>query len=97
MSSRRSHPKASPNRHRPGPHPPSSPKADAGGSADAELARLERLQSYEILDTQAELCNALDDCQGAIDLIKLALAEDPDSEYYQKQLARFEELLAQKQ
>ena len=54
MSSRRSHPKASPNRHRPGPHPPSSPKADAGGSADAELARLERLQSYEILDTQAE-------------------------------------------
>jgi hypothetical protein len=32
-----------------------------------------------------------------VDLIRLAVAEDPENEYFQKQLARFEEtLLAEK-
>ena len=49
-----------------------------------------------VLDTQAELCNELDDCATAVELIKLAIKEDPDNEYYKEQLTRFEELLAQK-
>lgn len=47
-----------------------------------------------ILDTLAEICNAMEDCKEAVELMKLAVAEDPESEYYKKQLARFEELLA---
>lgn len=49
-----------------------------------------------ILDTAAELCNALDNCHEAIDLTKQAIAEDPENEYYQKQLERFQEILATK-
>jgi tetratricopeptide (TPR) repeat protein len=49
-----------------------------------------------ILDTQAELCNALDDCAQAVKLAKAALAEDPGSDYYKKQVQRFEDILAQK-
>ncbi len=46
------------------------------------------------LDTLAEICNALDNCHEAVDLIKMAMAEDPESEYYPKQLERFEKILA---
>ncbi len=49
-----------------------------------------------ILDTAAELCNALDNCHEAIELTKQAIAEDPENEYYQKQLERFQEILATK-
>lgn len=49
-----------------------------------------------ILDTAAELCNALDNCHEAIDLTKQAIAEDPENEYYKKQLERFQEILASK-
>ena len=47
-----------------------------------------------ILDTVAELCNARGDCAGAIDWIELAIAADPENEYYAEQKARFETLLA---
>ncbi|MCA9726247.1 MAG: hypothetical protein KC729_01085 [Candidatus Eisenbacteria bacterium] len=47
-----------------------------------------------ILDTAAELCNALNDCHEAVALTKQAMAEDPESEYYKKQLDRFQDLLA---
>lgn len=53
-------------------------------------------QKAAVLDTQAELCNAMDNCAKAIDLIKLAIKEEPENEYYKEQLVRFEELLAQK-
>jgi tetratricopeptide (TPR) repeat protein len=49
-----------------------------------------------ILDTAAELCNELDDCAEAVELIKRAIADDPENEYYQKQLERFEAILAEK-
>ena len=53
-------------------------------------------EKAQILDTLAEVCNSLDDCAEAVELTKLAMANDPESEYYKKQLARFEELLAAK-
>ena len=49
----------------------------------------------QILDTAAEICNALGNCDEAVELIKLALEQDPDSEYYGKQLTRFEEAAAE--
>jgi len=53
-------------------------------------------EKAQIIDTLAEICNSLDDCAEAVALIKLAIAQDPEGEYYKKQLARFEELLAAK-
>ncbi len=46
------------------------------------------------LDTLAEICNALDNCHEAVELIKMAMAEDPDSKHYPEQLERFEKILA---
>ncbi|MCA9726244.1 MAG: thioredoxin family protein [Candidatus Eisenbacteria bacterium] len=60
-----------------------------------ELAAPGRAKA-QILDTAAELCNALNNCHESVDLTKLAMAEDPDSEYYKKQLDRFQEILASK-
>jgi thiol-disulfide isomerase/thioredoxin len=48
-----------------------------------------------ILDTAAEICNALGNCDEAVRLIQLALEQDPSSEYYAEQLARFEEAAAE--
>ena len=54
-------------------------------------------QKANIYDTLAEICNLSGDCGKAVDLIRLAVAEDPENKYFHKQLARFEEiLLAQK-
>ena len=50
-----------------------------------------------VLDTLAEICNLKGDCGEAVELMRQAVAEDPDSEYFQKQLARFEKLLAEQQ
>lgn len=65
---------------------------------DLALRGVERAESDEtkamILDTVAEICNARGDCEGAIEWIDLAIAADPDNEYYVKQKSRFEELLA---
>jgi len=47
-----------------------------------------------ILDTVAELCNSLGECHEAVALIEQAVANDPENEYYQKQLTRFRELAA---
>ncbi len=53
-------------------------------------------QKANILDTVAEICNLKGDCGDAVTLIRLAVAEDPENEYFQKQLERFERLLAAK-
>ncbi len=47
-----------------------------------------------ILDTVAEICNTRGACEDAVELVRAALAEDPESDYYKSQLERFEELLA---
>jgi len=49
-----------------------------------------------VLDTAAELCYELGDCQQAVELIRRAVDAHPDREYYRKQLERFEGLLAEK-
>lgn len=58
-----------------------------------ELAKDDK-QKGEILDTAAEICNLLGNCEESITLITAAAKLDPDNEHYQKQLARFQELLA---
>lgn len=47
-----------------------------------------------ILDTLAEICNVLNNCSESVDLTEAAIKEDPDNEYYQKQLERFQGILA---
>lgn len=44
----------------------------------------------EILDTAAEICHALGECDDAVARIREAIALNPEREYYKKQLARFE-------
>ena len=47
-----------------------------------------------ILDTLAEICNARGNCPAAVEWIRQAVDEAPEREYFQKQLERFEALLA---
>lgn len=47
-----------------------------------------------VLDTLAEICNLSGECGDAVDYIRMAVAEDPDNEYFQEQLIRFEKILA---
>lgn len=58
-----------------------------------ELAKPGREKAM-ILDTLAEICNMLDNCFEAVKFTKLAIAEDPENEFYGNQLERFEEILA---
>jgi hypothetical protein len=58
-----------------------------------ELASAGR-EKANILDTLAEICNLSGDCGEAVDYIRLAVVEDPENEYFQEQLVRFEKLLA---
>jgi thiol-disulfide isomerase/thioredoxin len=51
-------------------------------------------EKANVLDTLAEICNVKKDCSHAVEYIRLAIAEDPENEYFQKQLHRFEEILA---
>lgn len=47
-----------------------------------------------VADTAAEICNLRGDCRDAVTLIELAIAEDPDNDYYAQQLERFQKILA---
>ena len=47
-------------------------------------------QRANILDTAAEICNARGNCDEALEHIKTAIELDPDKEYFQEQLVRFE-------
>jgi thioredoxin-related protein len=58
-----------------------------------ELAEAGNMKA-NILDTLAEICNVKGDCGQAVEYIRLAVAEDPENKYVQKQLVRFQELLA---
>jgi len=53
-------------------------------------------EKAQILDTVAEICNARGDCKDAVTLTEQAIKEDPKSDYYPKQLARFQKALAEK-
>jgi thioredoxin-related protein len=70
-------------------------EADTMARRGIELAESGK-EKANILDTLAEICNARDDCANAVEYIRMAVAEAPEEEYFQKQLVRFEEaLLAQ--
>lgn len=49
-----------------------------------------------VLDTAAELCNALGNCDDAIVKIKQAIELDPENEYFKDQLAKFEKAAEEK-
>jgi thioredoxin-like negative regulator of GroEL len=53
------------------------------------------VQKALVLDTLAELCNVNGSCGESLELIRMAIAEDPDNDYYARQAERFAELLAQ--
>ena len=53
-------------------------------------------QKANILDTAAEICNAMDDCQEAVELMRQAVEYSPDRDYFQTQLAKFESILQEK-
>ena len=59
-----------------------------------ELAESGQLRGA-IYDTVAEICNVRGSCEDAVEYIRLAIAADPENEYYQEQLARFEAILAE--
>jgi len=69
-------------------------EAEALGRRGVELAAAGSERAM-ILDTVAEICNARGNCDDAVELIQRAIADAPDSEYYPKQLKRFEEIRAQ--
>jgi len=60
-----------------------------------ELADSDK-QKAQILDTAAELCNALGNCDEAVALIRKALELNPDDEELKAQLAKFEQALQEK-
>jgi tetratricopeptide (TPR) repeat protein len=49
-----------------------------------------------VLDTAAELCNALGNCDDAITKIKKAIELDPENAYFKDQLAKFEKAAQEK-
>ena len=58
-----------------------------------ELARPGN-EKANVLDTLAEICNLRGSCGESVDLIREAIAEDPQNQYFHQQLSRFEEILA---
>jgi thioredoxin-like negative regulator of GroEL len=70
-------------------------RAETLARKGAELAEAGP-QRAAILDTAAELCNALGNCEDAVSLAEQAKQNDPQNEYYSKQLERFRELAQKK-
>ncbi len=66
-------------------------EAEAMGRIGVELAEPGKSKAM-ILDTVAELCHAQGKTKEALELMRQAATEDPDDEYFQKQVTRFEEL-----
>jgi tetratricopeptide (TPR) repeat protein len=60
-----------------------------------ELAETDQ-EKANILDTAAEICNALDNCDEALAKIKLAVELNPENEHIQEQLVRFEKIVEEK-
>jgi tetratricopeptide (TPR) repeat protein len=49
-----------------------------------------------VLDTAAEICNQLGNCEQAVEHMERAVELDPDRKYFQDQLVRFQEVVAEK-
>jgi tetratricopeptide (TPR) repeat protein len=60
-----------------------------------ELAETDQ-ERANILDTAAEICNALGNCDEALAKIQKAVELDPENEHFQEQLVRFEKAVEEK-
>ena len=60
-----------------------------------ELAETDQ-ERANILDTAAEICNALGNCDEALAKIQKAVELNPENEHFQEQLARFEKIVEEK-
>jgi tetratricopeptide (TPR) repeat protein len=60
-----------------------------------DLAKDSKLKA-QILDTMAEICNVRNNCKDAVHYSELAVAADPASDHYPKQVERFRKLLAER-
>ncbi len=61
-----------------------------------EIAESDASQA-NILDTAAEICNKLGNCEQAVEHIQRAIELDPDKQYFKDQLANFQKVLEEKQ
>jgi tetratricopeptide (TPR) repeat protein len=68
-------------------------KAEKLARRGVELAEAGTMKA-NILDTLAEICNLSGNCGDAVEYMHLAVVEAPENEYFQKQLDRFQTLLA---
>src|SRR5438093_374524 len=57
----------------------------------AELAK-PGAERAGVLDTAAEICNLMGNCDDAVSLAEQAVKEDPQDEHYVRQVKRFTEL-----
>lgn len=69
-------------------------RAEMLAAKGAELAEDGQARA-QILDTQAEICNAIGNCDEAIAIMERAIEADPESSYYRKQLERFRKIAAE--
>ncbi|MCP4290695.1 MAG: hypothetical protein GY780_02515 [bacterium] len=53
-------------------------------------------QKANILDTAAEICNAMENCEQAVELMQKAVELNPEKKYFKTQLAKFEEEVQKK-
>jgi tetratricopeptide (TPR) repeat protein len=70
-------------------------EAQAMALKGVELAP-DDVERANILDTAAEICNALGNCDQALEHIKLAIELNPENDYFKDQLVKFEKAAQEK-
>lgn len=70
-------------------------EAQAMALKGVELAP-DDVERANILDTAAEICNALGNCDQALEHIKMAIKLNPENEYFKDQLVKFEKAAQEK-
>jgi len=70
-------------------------EAQAMAMKGIELAENDA-ERANIMDTAAEICNALGNCDEAVALMQTAVELDPQREYFQEQLVRFQKAVEEK-
>ena len=69
-------------------------EAEAMARKGIELSK-DGIDKANVIDTLAEICNLKGDCGDAVEIIRMAIAEAPDNQYFKDQLVRFEALYAE--
>jgi len=70
-------------------------EAQGYAATGIELAEVPE-EKANLLDTAAEICNALGNCDEALAKIRRAVELEPDNEHFQEQLVRFEKAVEEK-